>query len=162
MNALDLGILGSDAEGFGADAEMGRRFGQIEPGFDAAVGRAMHRDLMVRAQRGDALAGPAVAVARRELVPDVVVSSERPFGAPDAVTAVREYDPENGRLVRVFSAKGMAAFRKPRGLRFGPEGHLYCVARDEVVAFDFASGRCLGAVVRFPRLYGQALIFFPD
>jgi len=93
---------------------------------------------------------------------NVVVSSERPFGAPDAVTTVREYDPENGRLVRVFSAKGMAAFHKPRGLRFGPEGHLYCVARDEVVAFDFASGRCLGAVVRFPRLYGQALIFFPD
>jgi hypothetical protein len=93
---------------------------------------------------------------------NIVVSSERPFGAPDAVTTVREYDPENGRLVRVFSAKGMAAFHKPRGLRFGPEGHLYCVARDEVVAFDFASGRCLGAVVRFPQLYGQALIFFPD
>jgi hypothetical protein len=92
---------------------------------------------------------------------NVVVSSELPFGAPDAVTTVREYDPEEGRLIRVFSAKGMAAFHKPRGLRFGPEGHLYCVARDEVVAFDFASGRCLGAVVRFPRLYGQALIFFP-
>jgi hypothetical protein len=29
------------------------------------------------------------------------------------------------------------------------------------VAFDFTSGRCLGAVIRFPRLYGQALIFLP-
>jgi hypothetical protein len=91
---------------------------------------------------------------------NVVVSSERPFGAPDAVATLREYDSESGRLVRVFSAEGLAAFRKPRGLRFGPDGNLCCVAQDEVVAFDFASGRCLGAVVRFPRLYGQALIFF--
>ena len=37
----------------------------------------------------------------------------------------------------------------------------YCVARDEVIAFDFASGRCLGAVVRFPRLNGQAVVLFP-
>ena len=92
---------------------------------------------------------------------NILVSSERPFGAPDAVATVREYDPERGRLVRVFSAEGLAAFRKPRGLRFGPDGNLYCAAQDEVVAFDFRSGSCLGAVVRFPRLYGQALIFFP-
>ena len=92
---------------------------------------------------------------------NVVVSSERPFGEPDAVTTVREYDPESGRLVRVFSAKGLATFRKPRGLRFGPDGNLYCVAQDEVVAFDFTSGCCLGPVVRFPQLYGQALVFFP-
>ena len=92
---------------------------------------------------------------------NIIVSSEHPFGAPDAVTTVREYHPEDGKLVRVFSTNGLTAFQKPRGLRFGPDGHLYCVARDEVVAFDFASGRCLGAVVRFPRLYGQALVFFP-
>jgi hypothetical protein len=93
---------------------------------------------------------------------NIVVSSERPFGAPDAVSTVREYDSESGRLVRVFSAESLAAFRKPRGLRFGPDGNLYCVAQDEVVAFDFTNGRCLGAIVRFPRLYGQALIFFPQ
>jgi hypothetical protein len=92
---------------------------------------------------------------------NIVVSSERPLGAIDALTTVREYHPESGRLVRVFSAKGLTGFQKPRGLRFGPDANLYCVARDEVVAFDFGSGRCLGAVVRFPRLYGQALIFFP-
>lgn len=92
---------------------------------------------------------------------NILVSSEHPFGVPDAVTTVREYHPESGRLVRVFSAGELAAFQKPRGLRFGPDGNLYCVAQDEVVAFDFTSGRCLGAVVRFPRLYGQALIFFP-
>ena len=92
---------------------------------------------------------------------NIVVSSERPFGAPDAVTTVREYDAADGHLVRVFAPDGSIAFRRPRGLRFGPDGNLYAVARDEVVAFDFASGRCLGAVVRYPRLHGQALEFFP-
>jgi hypothetical protein len=86
---------------------------------------------------------------------------EHPFGAVHAVTSVREYDPKDGDLVRVFSPKGKAEFRKPRGLRFAPNGVLYCVARDEVVGFDFASGEGLGAVARLPRLNGQALEFFP-
>jgi hypothetical protein len=92
---------------------------------------------------------------------NIVVSSERPFGAPDAVTTVREYDAADGHLVRVFSPGGSVEFHKPRGLRFGPDGYLYCVAQDEVVAFDFASGECLAAIVRMPRLNGQALAFFP-
>jgi len=92
---------------------------------------------------------------------NIVVSSERPFGAVDAVTNVREYDTTDGHLVRVFSPNGKAEFRKPRGLRFAPNGLLYCVARDEVIVFDFASGRCLGAVVQFPRLNGQAIALFP-
>jgi hypothetical protein len=92
---------------------------------------------------------------------NVVVSSEHPFGAFAALTTVREYDPQSGRLVRVFSAAGLAEFRRPRGLRFGADGHLYCAAEDEVVAFDFTRGRCLGAIVRFTRLHGQALAFFP-
>lgn len=92
---------------------------------------------------------------------NIVVSSERPFGAPDAVTTVREYDAGDGHLVRVFSPAGSIEFRKPRGLRFASDGTLYCVAQDEVVAFDFVTGDCLGAMVRFPRLYGQALAFFP-
>jgi DNA-binding beta-propeller fold protein YncE len=93
---------------------------------------------------------------------NIVVSSERPFGAVDAVTSVREYDTTDGHLVRVFSPNGKAEFRKPRGLRFTPNGLLYCVARDEVVAFDFASGECLGAIARLRRLNGQALVFFPE
>jgi DNA-binding beta-propeller fold protein YncE len=92
---------------------------------------------------------------------NIVVSSERPFGAPDAVTTVREYDASDGHLVRVLSAAGGVEFRKPRGLRFDHREHLYCVAQDEVVAFDFTTGACLGAVVRLKWLNGQALMFIP-
>jgi hypothetical protein len=92
---------------------------------------------------------------------NIVACSEHPFGAVDAVTSVREYDVMDGHLVRVFSPGGKAEFRKPRGLRFAPNGHLYCVARDEVVAFEFASGECMGVMARLPGLNGQALAFFP-
>lgn len=91
---------------------------------------------------------------------NVVVSSEHPFGTPDAVTTIREYGRADGRLVRVFVLDRGVSFRKPRGLRFGPDETLYCVGQDEIVAFDFATGQCLGAVVRLPGLNGQALIFF--
>src|SRR5580693_3135291 len=92
---------------------------------------------------------------------NVVVSSEHPFGAADAVTSVREYDTTDGHLVQVLSATARAEFRQPRGLRFAPDGLLYCVARDEVVGFDFSSGECLGAIVRMRRLHGQAVVLFP-
>ena len=91
---------------------------------------------------------------------NVVVSSEHPFAAPDAETTVREYDRTDGRLVRVLAPDRGIGFRKPRGLRFGPDGKLYCVAQDEVVVFDFVNGKCLGALVGLPGLNGQAVIFF--
>jgi DNA-binding beta-propeller fold protein YncE len=92
---------------------------------------------------------------------NIIVSSEHLFSAANAVTTVREYDHADGRLVRVLVPTYGVQFRKPRGLRFGPDDRLYCVAQDEVVAFDFKTGDCLGAVVRLPGLNGQALIFFP-
>jgi len=91
---------------------------------------------------------------------NILVCSECPFSAPDAVTSVREYDASNGQLVRVLSPTDQAEFRRPRGLRFARDGNLYCVAQDEVVGFDFESGTCLGTVLQFPRLNGQALAFF--
>jgi len=92
---------------------------------------------------------------------NIVVSSEHPFGPPNAVTTIREYDHVDGRLTRVLVPKYGARFQKPRGLRFGPHGRLYCVAQDEVVGFDFGTGDCLGAVATLPGLNGQAVIFFP-
>ena len=92
----------------------------------------------------------------------VATSSSRahPFGATEAVTTVRQYDASTGRLVRVFRPDDGVQFRRPRGLRFGPGGDLFCVAQDEVVGFDFVTGACLGALVRYPNLNGMALEFF--
>jgi DNA-binding beta-propeller fold protein YncE len=93
---------------------------------------------------------------------NVVVASEWPFGAADAVTSVREYDPATGQLVRVFAPGRSAGFRRPRGLRFGPGGRLYCVGEDQVVAFDFDTGNFVGPVVQLARLNGQALVLVPE
>jgi hypothetical protein len=92
---------------------------------------------------------------------NIVVSSEWPYGSPRATASVREYDPSTGRLVRVFAADSGVGLARPRGLRFGPGGLLYCVGQDHVVAFDFASGRFTGVVVHLARLNGQALVLLP-
>jgi hypothetical protein len=89
---------------------------------------------------------------------NIVVSSEWPFGAKDAVSNIREYDAASGRLVRVLRCD--ERFYNPRGLRFGPDGDLNCVTRDEVVSFDFETGACIGPRITFTRLFGQALVFF--
>jgi DNA-binding beta-propeller fold protein YncE len=89
---------------------------------------------------------------------NIVVASEWPFGAPDAVPSIREYDPLTGQLVRVFEPEGSVGFHRPRGIRFGPDGRLYCVGEDHVVAFDFGTGSFAGAVVHLERLNGQALV----
>jgi DNA-binding beta-propeller fold protein YncE len=91
---------------------------------------------------------------------NVLVSSEFPFGQPDAAATIREYDGSTGALVRVFSPGPGTVWHRPRGLRFGPGGNLFCVARDNVLAFDFETGRCVGPIVEMPRLNGQALAFF--
>jgi DNA-binding beta-propeller fold protein YncE len=92
---------------------------------------------------------------------NLVVSSEWPFGSPDAKATVREYDPATGQLVRVLSPEPTVQFTRPRGLRFGPGGGLYCVGQDHVIAFDFATGKFLGVIAELRRLNGQALLFLP-
>ena len=92
---------------------------------------------------------------------NIMVASEWPFGAADAVSTVREYDPASGQLVRVLVPERSIGFRRPRGLRFGPDGRLYCVGKDHVVAFDFSTGSFAGPVVQLPRLNGQALVLVP-
>jgi DNA-binding beta-propeller fold protein YncE len=89
---------------------------------------------------------------------NVVVTSEHPFGAPDAAASVREYDPATGRLLRVLTPDPRVGFRRPRGLRFGPGDQLYCVGKDHVVAFDFVTGSFVGPVVHLDRLHGQAVV----
>jgi DNA-binding beta-propeller fold protein YncE len=91
---------------------------------------------------------------------NIVVSSEWPFGGRDAISSVREYDSTSGRLVRILRPDGSILFRNPRGLRFSPDGDLYCVARDGVVSFDFETGDFSGTIVNCSDLFGQALEFF--
>jgi hypothetical protein len=83
---------------------------------------------------------------------NLVVSSEWPFGATDAISSVREYDSTSGRLVRSFRPDESIGFHNPRGLRFSPDGNLCCVARDQVVSFDFEIGNYAGTIVNLlPR-----------
>lgn len=92
---------------------------------------------------------------------NIVVTSEHPFGARDAAASVREYDPASGELIRVMAPDRSLEFQRPRGLRFGPDGRLYCVGQDHVIAFDFRTGKFLGPVVQLARLNGQALVLIP-
>jgi hypothetical protein len=91
---------------------------------------------------------------------NIVVSSEWPFGARHANSSVREYDRYTGALARVFAPDPAIGFARPRGLRFGSDGHLYCVGQDHVIAFDFFTGTYLGVAARLPRLNGQALVLW--
>jgi DNA-binding beta-propeller fold protein YncE len=93
---------------------------------------------------------------------NIVVASEWPFGSPDAKASVREYDPSTGRLVRVFAPDLAVGFARPRGLRFGSDGRLYCVGEDHVISFDFATGSFTGVVARLARLNGQAVVLVPS
>jgi hypothetical protein len=89
---------------------------------------------------------------------NIVVASEHPFGARDAVSSIREYDPATGNLVRVLTPDRSLEFQRPRGLRFGADDRLYCVGESHVVVFDFLSGDFIGAPVTLPGLHGQALV----
>lgn len=89
---------------------------------------------------------------------NIIVASEWPYGTRKAQVSLREYAPDTGKLVRVFVPDPAVRFARPRGLRFGPDGHLYCVGETHIVAFDFSAGTFLRVVVQLPRLNGQALV----
>jgi DNA-binding beta-propeller fold protein YncE len=92
---------------------------------------------------------------------NLVVSSEWPFGAPDATATIREYLPSSGELVRVLSPPSSVGFARPRGLRFVGEDYLYCVGERHLVAFDFSTGAFLGVVAELTNLNGQAIVVIP-
>ena len=146
---------------FGRDGRLflGSGIGPMGEGDNSIIAFAPNNDM----RRKRLVSDPELSPLDLAIAPNgnIVVSSEHPFGVSNAVTTVREYDAADGHLVRIFRPKGLAEFRRPRGLRFGPDGNLYCVAQDEVVAFDFGNGEFLGLMVQFPRLHGQALAFFP-
>ncbi len=89
---------------------------------------------------------------------NILVSSEWPYGSPDATVSIREYDPSTGQILRLFMPEPSVRFARPRGLRLGSDGRLYCVGKDHVIAFEFSSGRSLGVVAPLARLNGQALV----
>jgi hypothetical protein len=104
------------------------------------------------------------ALSRLDLViapnGNVVVSSEFPFGSPEAKATLREYDSDSGKLVRVFALP--AKFCKPRGIRFDSHNRLYCTGADHVARFDFSTGHFLDFVFRLKRLNGQSIEFVLD
>jgi hypothetical protein len=72
------------------------------------------------------------------------------------------FGPDGRYYIGLRSARtimALSATLEDAGERVLPPG---CVARDQVMAFDFQSGRCLGPFVRFPRLNGQAIALFPS
>ena len=148
--------------GFGDDGRIYLSSGIAPSGEGANTIAVFDRSGALRTPR--LVNDPELSPLDLKLAPNgnVVVASEWPFGAPDAVTSVREYDPVTGQLVRIFAPGRALGFRRPRGLRFGPGGRLYCVGQDHVVAFDFDTGNFVGPVVQLARLNGQALALVPE
>jgi hypothetical protein len=168
-------VLGGDAGELDArsDVELGERVSQVtvhrvrgqeQPARHLAVGHPLgdqidHGLLFTPRLVTDPELSPLdLAVAPGG---NLVVSSEWPFGSPGAKATVREYDPSTGQLVRVLAPEPAVDFTRPRGLRFGPGGRLYCVGRDHVVAFEFRTGTFLGVIAELRRLNGQALLLLP-
>ena len=144
--------------GFGRDGRLYLASGVGPSGEGDNTVLAFNVEPVLRPRR--LVADPELSPLDLTIAPNghIVVASEFPFGARDAVATVREYDAATGRLVRVFAPDPALEFRRPRGLRFGPDDHLYCVGEDHVVAFDFSTGGFVGPVVQLSRLNGQALV----
>ena len=94
MNGVDLASYGCQSECLGADIEKRRRPRQIEPRLNSVWRGAINRDLVVGSECSDALARPAIAVARGQLVPventgDEIVVGEQHQGSDCSEDIVR-------------------------------------------------------------------------
>ena len=69
MNAFDLARFGVEPKCFWCNTEKARRLVQVEPRLDPIWRQPKDRDLMMRPERGDALACPSIAVAGHETIP---------------------------------------------------------------------------------------------
>src|SRR3984893_8765063 len=68
MEGFDLAGFSGQAERLGRDLQELGGVAKVEPGFDPVIGGLEYRDVGVEAEGCDALAGPAIAVARLEAV----------------------------------------------------------------------------------------------
>src|SRR6202166_2942117 len=68
MEGFDLAGFSGQAERLGRDLQELGGVAKVEPGFDPVIGGLEYRDVVIEAERCDALAGPAIAVARLEAV----------------------------------------------------------------------------------------------
>ncbi|HEX9070897.1 MAG TPA: hypothetical protein VF852_02985, partial [Pseudolabrys sp.] len=69
MDRLDVTGLRCQPEGSRGDVEEPRGLAEVQPRLDPVMGRLMDWNAMMRAQRGDALARPAIAIASHQSVP---------------------------------------------------------------------------------------------
>ncbi len=69
MNRLDLIGFRCQPKRSGRDTQKLRGLAEVQPRFDSVIGGLVDRNAMMRAQRGDALAGSAIAIACHQSVP---------------------------------------------------------------------------------------------
>ena len=68
MNRFDFTGFRRQSESSGRDMEKPRGFAEIHPRLDPIIGGLVDGNAVMRAQRGDALTGPAVAMACHQSV----------------------------------------------------------------------------------------------
>ncbi len=88
------------------------------------------------------------------------VTSERPFGADDAVVSLRSYDAKSGASTGTWSSENTPEFarvRKPRGITFADDGTLLLCAQNCVLAVDITTAGKAWFVAEDDRLAGQSL-----
>ena len=69
MNRLDLTGFRCQPERSGRDMEKLRGLAEVQPRFDSVIGGLVDGNAVMRAQRGDALTRPAIAIACHQSVP---------------------------------------------------------------------------------------------